>query len=111
MNKKAEIEQLKEQEDVKTALKQTAGSKEVVPKPVARLRDKLWFSTYILILLVLLTVYYLLGSALFPTQTKYISLLRQLSVGAISVVMILGIAKSIQVYWIGQIENRPARYN
>jgi small-conductance mechanosensitive channel len=62
-------------------------------------------------LLVLLAVYYLLGSDLFPSQTKYISLLRQLSIGAISVVTTLGIAKSIQVYWIGQIENRPARYN
>jgi len=111
MNEKAEIEQLKEQEDVKTALKQTASAKEVAPKPVARLGDKLWFSTYVLVLFVLLAVYYLLGSEFFSTQTKYISLLRQLVVGAISVVLILAIAKSIQVYWIGQIENRPARYN
>ena len=111
MEDKAEIEQLKEQEDVKTALKQTAASKEMASRPVAQLKDKLWFTTYIIVLLVLLALYYLLGSSFFPSQLKYISLLRQLTVGAISVVLTLAFAKSIQVYWISQIENRPARYN
>lgn len=111
MNENAEVEQLKEQEDVKTALKQTTATKEAAPKPVAKLKDKLWFSTYVVVLLVLLAVYYVLGSDIFPAQTKYISLLRQLAIGAIAVVLIVTIAKSIQVYWIGQIENRPARYN
>ncbi len=102
---------LKEQEDVKAALKQTAGTKEAAVKPVAKMEDKLWFGTYILVLLGLLAFYYLLGSDIFPAPGKYISLLRQLSVGAILVVLVMAIAKSIRVYLISQIENRPARYN
>jgi small-conductance mechanosensitive channel len=111
MKDKAQIEQLKEQEDVKAALKQTPGTQEAAAKPVAKMEDKLWFGTYILILLGLLAFYYILGSDLFPTQGKYISLFRQLSIGAILIVLVVAIAKSIQVYWISQIENRPARYN
>jgi small-conductance mechanosensitive channel len=111
MNDQAEIEQLKEQEDVKTALKQTAGTKEATVKPVAKMEDKLWFGTYILVLLGFLALYHFLGSNFFPTGSKYISLLRQWTMGAILVVFVLTIAKSIRVYWIDQVENRPARYN
>jgi len=112
MNDKAEIEQLKEQEDIKTALKQTAGTKEVAPKPVAKLGDKLWFGTYVLVLLGLLAVYYFLGSNFVPTEIKYISsTLRSLLVGGMFIVLTMAFTKSIQVYWISQIENRPARYN
>ena len=77
MNDKAKIEQLKEQEDVKTALKQTPGTKEAAVKPVPQMEDKLWFGTYILVLLALFTLYYFLGSNFFPAETKYLLLLRQ----------------------------------
>src|SRR5215208_564108 len=111
MSDKAEVEQLKEQEDVRTALKQTPGTKETVPPPAPELGDKLWFVTYILVLLVLLALYYLLGSNLIPTENQYIPILRNLVLGAISVVFTGAIAKSIRVYLINQIENRPAQYN
>ncbi len=111
VNDKAEIEQLKEQEDVKTALKQTAGTKEAAVKPVAKMEDKLWFGTYILVLLGLFALFYFLGSDLFPAEGKYISLLQQLTIGAILIVLVMAIAKSIRVYLISQVENRPARYN
>src|SRR5215212_12088 len=111
MNDKAEVEQLKEQEDVKTALKQTAGTKEIAPKPVAKMEDKLWFGTYVLVLLGLLAFYYLLGSDLFPAQVQYISVLQRLSVGAMLFVLVIAVTKSIRVYLISQIENLPARYN
>jgi len=111
MNKTAEVEQLKEQEDVKTALKQTAGTKETAPKPVANVQDKFWFGTYILIVLGLLAFYYVLGSDIFPPNARYIPSLRRLLVGAVFIVLVMGIAKSIRVYLISQVENRPARYN
>jgi small-conductance mechanosensitive channel len=111
MSDKAQIEQLKEQEDVKAALKQTPGTKEAAVKPVAKMEDKLWFGTYILVLLGLLAFYYLLDSAFFPVTGKYISIFRQLSIGAMLVVLVMAVAKSIRVYLISQVENRPARYN
>jgi len=111
MNEKPEVEQLKEQDDIRSALKQTAGTKEAAAKPVVRMQDKFWFVTYILALLALLALYYLLGSNFIPAKTNYISTLRSVAIGATFVVLTLTIAKSIQVYWISQIEDRPARYN
>ncbi|HEX6034707.1 MAG TPA: mechanosensitive ion channel family protein [Anaerolineales bacterium] len=111
MNDHAQVEQLKEQEDIKAALKQTPGTKEAVPVPVPELRDKLWFGTYILIGLALLAFYYLLGSDLVPAETEYIPTLRNVVLGAISVMIMIAVSKSIRVYLINQIENKPARYN
>jgi small-conductance mechanosensitive channel len=111
MDEQGRVEQLKEQDEVKTALKQTPGTKETVPPPVPQLRDKLWFLTYIIVVLALLAFYYLLGSDLFPTQNEYIPTLRNLVLGAVSVVVTLAVSKSIHVYLINQIDNKPARYN
>src|SRR5215203_1500645 len=111
MNKTVEVEQLKEQEEVKTALKQTAGTKEATPKPVPNPRDKLWFVSYALILLTLLALYYLLGSNLIPPNAKYIPSLQRWLIGIMLIVLITAVSKSIRVYWINQVENKPARYN
>ena len=111
MNDKAEIEQLKEQEDVRTALKQTTGTKESSAKPVAQIQDKLWFGTYILFALGFSALHYIVGLEFFAVPVDYVLLLRRLFVAALLVVFALAIAKSIRVYLISQIENRPAQYN
>jgi small-conductance mechanosensitive channel len=111
MNDKAEVEQLKEQEEVRTALKQTPGTKENMPAPAPALRDRLWFLTYILIILGLLAVYYLLGSSIIPADLSYISTLRNVILGAAAVVMTGAIAKGIRVYLIEQVDNKVSRYN
>ena len=111
MNDHAQVEQLQEQEDVKTALKQTAGTKETVPAPLPELRDKLWFGTYIVVFLTLLALYYLLGSERVPAEFEYIPILRNLLLGAAFIVVAVAVAKSIRVYLINQIENKASRYN
>lgn len=111
MNKTAKVEQLKEQEEIKTALKQTAGTQEAAPKPVVNRRDKFWFASYILILLVLLALYYVLNTNLFPSNAQYIPSLRRWLIGIFLIVSVVGIAKGIRVYWINQVDNKPARYN
>lgn len=111
MNEQAEMAQLKEQEDVKTALKQTPGTKETIPTPAPELGDRLWFGTYILAVIVLLAVYYLLGSELIPAEIQYIPRLRSLVLGVIAIVVTAAIAKSIRVYLINQIESKPSRFN
>jgi small-conductance mechanosensitive channel len=111
MNDKAEVQRLKEQEDVKTALKQTTGTKEAAPKPVAQVQDKLWFGTYVLFLLGLSALQYLVGLDFFDLAPDNVELLRRLLAGAILIVLVLALAKSIRVYLISQIENKPARYN
>lgn len=111
MNDKAEVEQLKEQEDVRAALKQTPGTKESIPPPTAELQDKLWFGTYLLSLLILLAVYYLLGSNSIPARFQYVPILRSLVLGVFFIVLIGAIAKSIRVYLINQVDSKAARYN
>jgi small-conductance mechanosensitive channel len=111
MNDKAEIEHLKEQEDVKTALKQTTGTKEAAEMPVAQTQDKLWFGTYILFAVVFIALHYLVGLEFFAVPLDYVLLFRRLLMGAILIVFTLAIAKGIRVYLISQIENRPAQYN
>ena len=111
MNDKAEVERLKEQEDVKTALKQTSGTKEAAVKPVAQRQDKLWFGTYILFALGLAALYYIVDLDFFALPAEYILLLRRLLTGALLIVFVLAVVKSIRVYLISQIENRPAQYN
>ena len=111
MNKIAEVEQLKEQEEIKTALKQTAGTKEISPKPVANRQDKLWFGSYILVLLGMLALYYLLNSNILPLDADYIPWLRRWLIGFMLIVLVTAISKSIRVYWINQVDNKPARYN
>jgi len=111
MRKTVEVEQLKENEDVKTALKQTSGTKESTAKPLIDKQDKFWFGTYVLVLLIFLVLYYLLGSNLFPPNATYIPSLRRLLIGVILIVLVVTITKSVRVYLISQIENKPARYN
>lgn len=111
MSDKTQIKQLKEQEDVKTALKQTTGTKEASEKPVAQTQDKLWFSTYILFAVVFIALHYLIGLEFFAVALDYVLLFRRLLTGALLIVFALAIAKGIRVYLISQIENRPAQYN
>ena len=111
MNNKAEIEQLKEQEGIKTALKQTTGTKESAARPVAQIQDKLWFGTYIFFALGFIALHYLVGLEFFAVPVGYVLLFRRLLTGAILIVFALAIAKGIRVYLISQIENRPAQYN
>ncbi len=111
MNKTAEVEQLKEQEEIKTALKQTAITKEPSPKPTINQEDKFWFGSYGLIMLLLTAVYYLLGSSLIPPNLEYIPALQRWLAGIMLIVLVSAISKSIRVYWINQVDNKPARYN
>lgn len=111
MNNTREVQQLKEQEDIKTALKQTAGSRETMPKPAANTQDKLWFVTYALVALGLLALRYFLDSNLVRDYVEYIPTWQRVVTGALFIVIALAIAKSIRVYLISEVENRPARYN
>lgn len=108
---KLEAEQLKEHDDIRTALKQTPGTKEDIPVPAPDLRDRLWFVTYILVILGLMAAYYLLGSRVIPADLAYIPTLRSVILGSAAVVMAGAIAKSIRVYLINAVDNKASRYN
>lgn len=104
------VEQLKNQEDVRLALQQTATTKEVA-KPVVETSQKVWIITYILLLLCLGGLYYLLRLSFFGFAAKYVPLIQRFTLGAMEIVLMLAAFKVISVYVIGRLEDSASRYN
>jgi small-conductance mechanosensitive channel len=107
---RTEVEQVQEQEDVKRALKQTTSTK---PKdqPKAKTKDKLWLGTHLIVLIGLGIFYYLLQFRVFGFAARYIPYLQKLSKAAMAVVVLLAIAKLVDVYFLGSIDSPVSRYN
>ena len=93
---KVEVEQLKAQDDVRRALKQTAGNKDAA-KPVVETKQKVWIGTYVLLLIGLGGIYYLLRLSFFGFAAKYVPLLQRLTVGAMEVVLVLAAFKVMSI--------------
>src|SRR3982750_3861460 len=106
---KAQAEQLKQHEDVKRALKQTAGNKEEA-RPVET-KHKLFLSTYVLLLLGLGGVYYLLRLQAMGLAARYVPLLQRLTLGAMAIVLVLTVAKTINIYLIARLDDVISQYN
>ena len=110
---RTEVEQVIEREDVKQALKQTTPT-EPEDKPKAEAKDKLWLGTHFVILIVLAAVRLLMQFSLFGYAERYpraIELLQRLTLSAMGFVLLLALAKLVDVYWIGRIDSAVSRYN
>jgi len=111
---RTEVEQVKEQEDVKRALKQTSSVKPEDEKPKAETRDKLVLSTHAIVLIALAAGHYVLKFSFFGFAAKhptFIDLLQRLDLIAMAVVLMLAFAKIADVYLIGRIDSAVSRYN
>jgi small-conductance mechanosensitive channel len=110
---RTEVEQVKQQADVKQALKQTSNVK-TKGQPKAKTTDKLWLGTHAVVLLGLLVLYFFLQRDLLGFGRKFPPLfvyyLGKLNKSAIAVVLLLAVAKVVDVYLIGQIDNVVSRY-
>ena len=93
---RAEAEQLKQQEDIKAALKQT-GAKDEGGAPVAQTSDRVWFSGYVVLLIVFGAVHYLVALSFFGLSSEVVGLLQRIARAVILLVFILGIAKASEV--------------
>jgi small-conductance mechanosensitive channel len=111
--KQAEVERVKQQEDVKRALKQTSTVKsEETPK--AETKDKLVLSTHVIVLFALAAARFLLQFNVFGFAVKHPDLVKQLQrmdLAAMAIVSILALAKVGDVYVIGRIDSSVSRYN
>jgi len=110
---RTEVEQVKKQEDVKRALKQTSAVKEE-ETPKAATKDKLVLTTHLIVLIALLIVRYVLQLSLFGFSAAHPTLLDlflRIDRSAIGVVVGLAIAKIGDVYLIGRIDSPVSRYN
>jgi small-conductance mechanosensitive channel len=107
---RTEVEQVKQQPDVKQALKQTSTVKpETAPK--AETKDKLLLGTHVIILIALAVVHYVLQFKVFGFAARFIPLIQKLNLSVMTIVLLLALAKIIDVYWIGRIDSPVARYN
>ena len=105
-----DVEQLKQQEDVKRALKQTAGNKDLA-RPAVETKHKLFIGTYALVLIALGGVYYLLRLRFFGFAGRYLPLLQRLTLGVMAIVLVLAIVKVISVYAIDRLDDEVTKYN
>jgi len=108
---RTEVEQVKEQEDVKRALKQTSGAKPEA-KPKAETKDKLVLTSHLIVLIGLLAGFYVLRWRFLGfVNPVVINLLQRIDLIAIAIVLVLAVAKIADVYLIGLIDSAVARYN
>jgi len=104
------VEQLKGQEDVRRALKQTASTKETT-KPVVETKQKVWIGTYVLLLLGLGGLYYLVRLGFFNFAGKYLALLQRLTLGTMAIVLVLATFHLLSIYVIGRLDDTVSQYN
>ena len=107
---RTEVEQVKQDQDVKRALKQTSTVK-ADETPKAETKDKLWLGTHVLVIAALGVLYYLLQFKVFGFAARFIPFLQRLDKTAIAIVLLLAIAKTVDVYAIGSIDSPVAKYN
>jgi small-conductance mechanosensitive channel len=107
---RTEVEQVKQQEDVQRALKQTSTVKPD-DTPKVETKDKLWLGTHVIVALALIAVYYVLQFKVFGFAARFIPFIQRLDKTAIAIVLLLAVAKVVDVYLIGQIDSPVSRYN
>ena len=106
----AEVEQLKQRDDVRAALSET--SQAVPPeKPKAATKDKVWFGSYVLLLVGLGVFYYLFNLRFFGLPDTVVNFLLRYTRGTILIVLVLTLSKAVQVYLIGRVHDTVNRYN
>ena len=103
------VEEISKKPEVREELARTAGEKPR-EKVKARGRDKFWFVTHALLLVGCAIIYFLLGSELIPLPQSNVDLARRILRGAVLIVVLLAIAKTISVYGLGKIADASTRF-
>jgi small-conductance mechanosensitive channel len=104
------VRELKQQSDIKKALKQTSGVKHE-PGPTVEKKQKLFLGTYVLGLLALGGLYYLLKLNLLNIAATLLAFLQRADIGAITIATLVAVFKSIDVYLIDRVDDPVAEYN
>jgi len=104
------VEELKQQSDIQKALEQTAVPKELIGVPAKR-KQKLFLGTYFTLLLLLSGFYYLLRLGLFYVANPYRPFVQRVLVGSMAIVITLGLARTLDVYFISRVQDSVSKYN
>ena len=109
--KRAEVEELKKDEDVRRALEQTGGKERPIKVPEVHSREKIRLGVYFLLLVAAGAIYYLLRLEFFGLPERYASTLERISLGITAIVIVLTIGAVVRSIFIQAIENAAARFN
>ncbi len=100
-------EELAQEPEVKEALEETG---EKTPPVKAQVADKLWFVTDALLLLGCGVLVYLLNLKWLPLPEATLLLLLRITHGAMLIIIVLALAKALDVYLIAPIREAPTRF-
>src|ERR1044071_5734255 len=107
---RAEAEQLKQRQDVREALNETA-DQPLPTAPKAATKDKVWFGSYVLLLVGLGVFYYLFNLRFFGLPNTVVDFLLRYTRGTILIVLVLALSKAAQVYVIGRVHDTVNSFN
>lgn len=106
----AEQVEVRQQEFLRSALKQDPAHDET-PPPVVETRDKVWFGGYALALAGLVALHFLFAVRFFGLSDEIVIRLQGYAKGAMVLVLVLGIAKASELYLITRVEDPVYRFN
>ena len=106
----AEHVEVKQQEFLRSALKQDPAHDELPPPPVEP-GGKIWFGGYAVVLAGLIALYYLFTVRFFGFSDEIVVKLQKYVLGAMVLVLVLVIAKASEVYLISRVEDPVYRFN
>lgn len=109
-DRRPKVEELKQQSDVRKALKQSQGLQAPLATTVTT-KHRMFLGTYLVVILVLGVIYYLLRLHLFDLGPTILALLARADVGAIAIATTVAIVKSIDIYLIDGVDDAVAQYN
>lgn len=108
--KQAKVEELKQDKDIQKALEQTGG-KSSAPRPPEPKRKHLWVTSYLGLLIAFTAVYYVLRLGYLNVLGVYVQPIQRVTLGAMSIVLVLTALKAVKIYLIRPLENSVARFN
>lgn len=106
---KSRVEEIKQDEDVQRALKQTAPAQKEKAPPT-HIRDKLVIGTHVLMLIGLGVVHQLIKLR-FPVIYQNYPLVEKLVIAVSVAIVCLMVLRLIEVYFIGRVANAVYKYN
>jgi len=96
--------------EVKKELRRTGREAAPREKVKARATDKFWFVTHALLLIGCAVLHYLIALKIIPLDQAHIDLAQRLIHGAVLIIIVLAVAKSVRVYAIGRIDDNSTRF-
>jgi len=105
-----QVAQLKQDTEIQKALDQTTPPSEL-PQSGTKKQHRLYLGTYLLLLGILGLVYYLIRLHVIHIADKLLPFVQRLALGSMALVLTLTIAKTVDIFLIGNVEDAASKYN